>query len=300
MLGPLMKVTKPLSTTQGADIFINYSKREIPFNPELRHHINVRIIPPTEFTTMKEEYANFNHVTLNGIINPIDRILIYNEDEMVGNILNERMRFDIATLLPELSCNKLRYYEPIDGYGYIVPLDYCKDVTYNVQRPLLYLPGVVGYFGDMICVPYNMDLSIRLPNVPARTYELRIQLYGVGLVQPYIDGKITGIPIEFYPDAEKTGYEADEKTEDGGAENDKLMRNRGWMKLPDTYNLGNEVARNSNVRVRRILTKKYFGAGDHWLRLKCVSDGHFEADIDFIEFVPLNIISDPNKPEDRH
>ena len=108
MLGPLMKVTKPLSTTQGADIFINYSKREIPFNPELRHHVNVRIIPPTEFTTMKEEYANFNHVTLNGIINPIDRILIYNEDEMVGNILNERRRFDIATLLPELSCNKLR------------------------------------------------------------------------------------------------------------------------------------------------------------------------------------------------
>ena len=36
---------------------------------------------------------------------------------MVGNILNERMRFDIATLLPELSCNKLRYYEPIDGYA---------------------------------------------------------------------------------------------------------------------------------------------------------------------------------------
>ena len=93
---------------------------------------------------------------------------------------------------------------------------------------------------------------------------------------------------------------ADKETEDGGAENDKLMRNRGWMKLPDTYKIGNDVARNSDVRVRRILTKKYFGAGDHWLRLKCVSDGHFEADIDFIEFVPLNIISDPNKPEDRH
>ena len=181
-----------------------------------------------------------------------------------------------------------------------MPLDYCKDVTYNVQRPLLYLPGVWGYFGDMICVPYNMDLSIRLPNVPARTYELRISLYGVGLVQAYIDGKITGIPIEFYTDPEKTGYEADEMTEDGGAENDKLMRNRGWMKLPDTYNLGNDVARNSNVRVRRILTKKYFGAGDHWLRLKCVSDAAFEADIDFIEFVPLNIINDPSKPEDRH
>ena len=301
MQGPLMKVTKPLSTSKGADIYINYSHREIPSNPALRHHVNVRIIPPTEFVTMREEYADFNHVTLNGIINPIDRVLIYNEDEMVGNILNERMRFDIATLLPELSCNKIRYYEPVDGYNYIVPLDYCKNVTYRVQRPLLYLPGVDGYLGDVVSMLYDMDVSIRLPNVPPRTYELRISFYGVGVVQAYVDGEITGIPINFYTNPNVTGYVADEKTEDGGDENDKLMRNRGWMKLPDTYNLAMvDVARNSDVRARRILTRKYFGAGDHWLRLKRVSDGTFEADMDFIELVPLNIISDPTKPEDRH
>ena len=31
------------------------------------------------------------------------------EDEMAGNILNERMRFDFGTLLPELSGNNIRY-----------------------------------------------------------------------------------------------------------------------------------------------------------------------------------------------
>ena len=99
MQGPLMKVTKPLSTAQGIDVFINYSKREIPFNPNMRHHVNVRIIPPTEFSNMKKEYADFNPTALNGILHPIDKILIYNEDEMVGNILNERMRYDMSTLI---------------------------------------------------------------------------------------------------------------------------------------------------------------------------------------------------------
>jgi hypothetical protein len=301
MQGPLMKVTKPLSTPKGADIYINYSKREVPFNPNMRRHLNVRIIPPTEFCNMNEKYADFNHVALNGIINPIDRILVYNEDEMAGNILNERLRFDVASLLPELSRNKIRYYEPVDGYTHIVPLHYSQNVTSRVQHPFLYLPGVDSYFGDLLLMLDDMDCSIRLPHVPPRTYELRIVMYGLGIVQAYVDDEITGIPVSIYCHPEETGYIPDEKTPDDGVENDKLMRNRGWMKLPDTYNLNSiGPARSCANDARRILTRKYFGNGDHWLRLKCVSDGFFEADFDFIEFVPLHIISDPTKPEDRH
>ncbi len=301
MQGPLMKVTKPLSTPKGADIYINYSKREVPFNPNMRRHLNVRIIPPTEFCNMNEKYADFNHVALNGIINPIDRILVYNEDEMAGNILNERLRFDVASLLPGLSRNKIRYYEPVDGYTHIVPLHYSQNVTYRVQHPFLYLAGVDSYFGDLFLMLDDMDFSIRLPHVPPRTYELRIVMYGLGIVQAYVDDEITGIPVSIYCHPEETGYIPDEKTPDDGVENDKLMRNRGWMKLPDTYNLNSiGPARSCANDARRILTRKYFGNGDHWLRLKCVSDGFFEADIDFIEFVPLHIISDPTKPEDRH
>ena len=63
--------------------------------------------------------------------------------------------------------------------------------------------------------------------------------------------------------------------------------------------LGNIVARDAD-HARLILTRKNFGEGDHWLRFRKVSDGmSFEADFDFIELVPLNIISDPTKPEDR-
>ena len=299
MAGTLMKVTKPLSTTQGADIFINYSKREAPFNQDMRKHINVRIIPPTEFTTIKDEYVNFSNNTLNGIINPIDKILVYNEDEMVGNILNERMRFDIATLLPELSCNKMRYYRPINDYCYYLQANYFKSLRYRALNPLLYLAGTQAYYGDVLSVVDDMDFSIRLPHVPPRTYELRVVLYGHGIVQAYVDDEITGIPFDINTRAEKSGFVPDSETEDNGYDNDKLMRNRGYMKMPATYMLGNIVARDAD-HARLILTRKYFGEGDHWLRFRKVSDGmSFEADFDFIELVPLNIISDPTKPEDR-
>jgi hypothetical protein len=265
----------------------------------MRKHINVRIIPPTEFTTIKDEYVNFSNNTLNGIINPIDKILVYNEDEMVGNILNERMRFDIATLLPELSCNKMRYYRPINDYCYYLQANYFKGLRYRALNPLLYLAGTQAYFGDVLSVVDDMDFSIRLPHVPPRTYELRVVLYGHGIVQAYVDDEITGIPFDINTRAEKSGFVPDSETEDNGYDNDKLMRNRGYMKMPATYMLGNFVARDAD-HARLILTRKYFGEGDHWLRFRKVSDGlTFEADFDFIEMVPLNIISDPTKPEDR-
>ncbi|MBE6303038.1 MAG: hypothetical protein E7089_03780 [Bacteroidales bacterium] len=300
MHGPLMKVTKPLSTNQGADIFINYNKRELPYNKEMLDHLSVRIIPPIEFCNMREEYATFNHNTLNGIINPIDKILIYNEDEMAGNILNERMRFDIATLLPELSCNKIRFYTPVNDYLYYIPTNYCKNLKFGIERPMLYLAGTTGYFADCIGTVKEIDLSIKLPNFPPGTYELRIQLYGVGVVQTYVDNKITGIPIKFNTTAEHTGYVPDAETDDNGLENDKQMRNLGWMKLPDTYKLYETTARDVETIARKILTRKYFGPGEHWLRIKSVSDDISSLSIDYIELVPLNIINDPSKPEDRH
>ena len=75
----------------------------------MRKHTNVRIIELTEFTQMNEQYAAFVPNAGNGIIHPIDKILIYNEDEMAGNILNERMRFNIIAMQPELFSNNIIY-----------------------------------------------------------------------------------------------------------------------------------------------------------------------------------------------
>ncbi len=94
----------------------------------------------------------------------------------------------------------------------------------------------------------------------------------------------------------------DEETEDNCVENDKQMRNRGWMKSPDSFYSfkydGYVPARNAKGFLRRILTTKYLDSGEHWLRIKSLSDLPFV--LDYIELVPLNVINDPLKPEDRH
>ena len=76
MQGTIVKALKPLSTTDGLNIYLNYSKRKIPYNFEMRNHTNVRIIELTEFTQMNERYANFVPNAGNGLIHPIDKILI--------------------------------------------------------------------------------------------------------------------------------------------------------------------------------------------------------------------------------
>lgn len=303
MWGPLMKVTKPLSTANGADIYINYSKREQPYNINMYNHINVRIIPPTEFSNMKKEYANFKFNALNGILHPIDKILVYNEDEMLGNIQNERMRFDFSTLIPELSCNKIRFYAPQNDYLYHIGENYSKNFKFNMSQPLFYRAGLDGcYFGDLMGANKGLDCSFKLPNVPPRTYEIRMSFH-FGFIQTYIDDKITGIPIEAFDfDSRDIGYEYDEETLDNGITNDKQLRNRGWMKSPNTFTdvINNERvnARNSKGNLRRILVTKYLGNGTHWLRIKTLSNEPFM--IDYIELVPIHIVSDPIVPEDRH
>ena len=323
MHGRLMKVTKPLSTTQGADVFINYNKRELPYNIELLDHLNVRIIPPTEFRRMREEYAIFNPNTFNGIINPIDKILIYDENEMSGNILNERLRFDFTTLLPELSCNNIRHSKD----QCFVPYYYCKNIKNDTHANdyFLYRNRSDAMMHDHLNAYEMFDVSFRLPSVPPRVYEIRIAVNEMShagwyqyksVIQTYIDGKPYSVidtrPSYDHPDI---GWKEDEYTFDNGLENDKHMRNMGWMKGPDSYytwdynNGGYISARENKTTLRKIITRMYLSEDEHWIRFKELNPlRDANADLlktkgfvfDYIELVPLKIISDPSKPEDRH
>ena len=317
MQGTLMKVVKPYGTQDAANIYINYSKREIPYNPELHHHLNVRLIETTEFTQADLRHSDFVQNALNGVVQPIDKILIYNENEMVGNILNERMRFDFFSMLPELSSNNVRYYY-LQNEGAnlqtIIPDGYCRNIKSNTNKFQIY--AFTGYYPclniDNITPVGTFALSFRLPPVPSRTYEIRFSCSFRGgywkdepIVQIYIDGKICGLPIDFRMNADdpRIGWIPDEATNDNGIENDKQMRNRGWMKAPDSYYNGAGMPmRNFNHTLRRIIDKRHLGDGEHWIRFRNISEvANTEFfNFDYIELVPLNIISDPNKPEDRH
>ena len=326
MQGTIVKALKPLSTTDGLNIYLNYSKRKIPYNFEMRNHTNVRIIELTEFTQMNERYANFVPNAGNGLIHPIDKILIYNEDEMVGNILNERMRFDVASLQPELSSNNIWHNDAME-----IPTGYCKGIkTHNrgSSTGMKYRYGGSAYNLDGIQLGalggLNFDTSILFPPVPPRTYEIRISVKGTPehferiqnneKYQLYFDDKICGNPllILIVPNNNyDVGWVKDADTYDNGVENDKHMRNLGWMKGPDSWRIasveGNTVvSRDSESSLRKIIHRQYLDEGEHWLRFRYIpptssmQDGPYDIWLDYIELVPLHIVSDPNKPEDRH
>ena len=170
MQGSLMKVVKPLSKPEGSDTYINYSKREYPYNIQLIPHLNVRVIPLTEFVQMKEEYSQFDQMANNGILHPIDKILIYNEDEMYGNILNERIRIDAASLIPELACNNIRFSGSL--YRDIIPDVYSEKI--NIKNgTLYYVSRTSTYNGDNLILDDYFDIEFTLPPLPPRVYEVQ-------------------------------------------------------------------------------------------------------------------------------
>ena len=85
------------------------------------------------------------------------------------------------------------------------------------------------------------------------------------------------------------------------------------MKAPDTYITHNfstgekAPARDDYSIMRKIILTEHIVEGGNWLRFKNIgeisdplSSGYIGYWFDYIELVPLHIINDPTKPEDRH
>jgi hypothetical protein len=120
-----------------------------------------------------------------------------------------------------------------------------------------------------------------------------------------VDGNPKGIPLNMKIAAAdaKIGWIDDPSTLDEGIENDKMMRNRGYMKGGTSYMGGDVSARRRNAALRRIIcTESWDYDGPHYLRFKSVSDdGLDQFMIDYFEFVPKNVYEKPDgTPEDRN
>ena len=114
----IIKATRPsVNSERKDDLILNYSQDEGTRvnNPLMKNHINARVLPISEATTLPG-LEKFDDNTLNGSIHVIDRLLIFAEDEMKGNVLNERMRWDAASLFPELTNNGVRWHERKAGW----------------------------------------------------------------------------------------------------------------------------------------------------------------------------------------
>ncbi len=273
------------------------------------------------------EYANNAR---NGFYYPIDKLLWY-DTNVRESVLNERIRFDVTSLLPELWTLSQR-----GAYaGYYTNNFFKNIINVTESSNLFYLKAGWGgsgtnwfdYQGDEFMCTGVYDLTIKLPPVPRQgTYEIRMaaSLNALrGMAQIYFGDNPnsllpTGLPLDLrltntgyadfsdYKDSKPELYavipwETDVDDEETNRIVDKNLRNQGWMKGPQYYNgITNErQAREDNACLRRIITTQEMSPDKtYYIRFKSAlesTDGQFF--IDYFEIVPSNIYNGA-EPED--
>ena len=303
----ILKVTMPRGSESGSDfgkIYLNYAAQG--------KGQNIKVYSPNEFKKLNDVYAEYNPEALNGALNVIDDILVYDEKIMKDYVLYGIMRFDVSSICSELTNNRIRWKSQsqlnTDGDVYI-PHNYCERVkVYTDDTRLFYLAPHTSwhnYQGDEMMALGFFDFAYCLPPIPEGTYEIRMG-YSASterhVVQVYLDNEVTGLPI----DLRLTGtsplvnWKHDTKDleddEERIAANDKDMKNRGYLKGPTTfYDNEKGLARDNALCLRSVIATKYLTAGSHWLRFKNVNDeddGKAQFMHDYFEIVPVTYLRD--------
>ena len=248
----------------------------------------------------------------NGVYYLIDRPLVYDTD-VRDKVLNVRMRFDAASLMPELSTNGI--YRNDEKICYWVPEGYSDNMKFYQESIVIYQyphPDYWCWYGDEIIGFGLYDFALKLPPVPEGTYEIRygyVPMAQRGITQIYVDDIPQGIPIDLtvntygtYCDP-KIGWVADTGDEEVDNKNDKAMHNRGYMKGPDSqcFTSAKTLARSQQNLLRKIVATQYLTPDmDHYIRFRSVTQNSLEFMLDYIELCPKSVYDNPIQREDRH
>ena len=254
----------------------------------------------------------------NGFVYPISDLLVFGEAERNLMAL-ERMRVDYATIIHELSSNNLRL-----GKYSMFPAGYFENLPIqNSSSHVLYLfcayspistTGWCNYQGDEMMILGLYDVTFRIPPVPvAKEYEIRL---GVshntlrGMCQLYFGEDVNrlkpaGLPYDLRQSAPSVNIPWVEDVEDEATniENDKNMRNQGYMKGPQhfgwTDGKGENMSRDYTGHLRRIVTTERMEPGkSYYLRYKsALKKLDSQLQIDYIEIVPKEVYGG-NEAED--
>lgn len=263
---------------------------------------------------------------INGFFYPIDDILIWNAD-VPQQVLNERMRYDITSLFPEMITNNSRanrrdgadadgrFYFP-DGYlSYVTSMSNKTEFCYLANKSLQgSTSSWCNYQIDEFNIQGIYDFTMKLPPVPyTGTYEIR---YGInandnrGMAQIYIGTNKDNLPAYGTPidlrqssgaSTANTGWVSDDnlKTMEEIQENTKSMRNMGFMKGPQYITFGNGTGRGSSNCLRKIIYNGELKAGvNYYIRFKSVlTSATSQFFYDYLEFVPKSVYA-ADEPED--
>ena len=248
--------------------------------------------------------SNKDNDALNGVYHEIDKILIY-DLKTVTELSSKRIRIDAAAFFPEFTNNNMRIEDLDQPLSWVYPPGYIERLKFSEGTYFSYsnsFGGYLDYQGDEIFLKGLYDFELQTPCIPAGTYEIRFSYQPTGArgaAQLYWDGKPCGIPLDLRITANDPliGWvlPGADPEDPNGFENDKMMRNRGYMKGPNTYYdhinkwYGGKIARNSTASLRRILGIYTFEkAATHKFTVKAIREGQFM--LDFLEFVPIEVI----------
>lgn len=273
--------------------------------------VNIFNYLPDQGKSVRLVNGNYDNDATNGVYHEIDKILEYSVD-VEAMMSTKRLRFDVASFFSELTNNNMRG-RPSDNlstlYRNALPVGYLDRLIVNEQTVVCYSNAhdkLMNYMGDelFVVVPSGRlyDLVFITPPVPAGTYEIRFGYQSNGrrgVAQFYVDGVPSGVPVNLnsvgsHP---SIGYELPGNNVDDiqGFENDKMMRNRGYMKGPNSFKAvvpdwySGSSSRYNIGNLRKILgTYNFSEAGNHEIMVKGLSSGQFQ--IDFIKFVPTSLI----------
>ncbi len=267
---------------------------------------------------------------VNGYIYPISRVnagpatLAYTE-ETRENFQKQRLRFDVAGLFPEFMNNDIRANRVSTNANLCVGLpisvdySYLDDLTIEEGTNFYYLLGLAcawkNYQGDEINVTGRYEMTFRLPPVPKKgTYEIRYAVQNNssyrGMCQVYFGSDTDnlyamGIPLDLRigGTSDLLNWTADTGDDDTDAENDKKMRNNGFMKGPEHYHAGtasSNTARADQYTTRRIIVRQEMDpTKTYYLKFKTVLDDETrQFYMDYIEFCAKEVYDNPNTPED--
>lgn len=269
--------------------------------------VNIEGVKINETNGENENYAR------NGYYFPIDEILLWTRD-VPNKVLNERMRYDICSLLPELMTNGLRMNKT-NGTDWVFKHDYFDNVLNMTDETVFnYLPNQgnagssgtwLNYQTDEWNIQGVYDFTMKLPPVPyTGTYEIR---YGInangnrGMAQIYVGENPNnlaayGIPLDLRLGGSSTmvNWQSDISlgNEDAIMEKDKAMRNNGYMKGPAYFFPASGVPGRDCVNcLRRIVYTGRLEAGKtYYIRFKSVLDSsNTEFFFDYLELVPRTI-----------
>lgn len=248
-----------------------------------------------------EQQSNLS--AINGFVHSLTDMLVYDESNMVNDVLNKRIRFDFYNIPPELTNNNIRWQlVDIQGAsGYVIPNDFCgKHLSFSDESEITMWAsdGWTNFEADELKLNGWYDFTLRMLPMPPGSYEVRLgyrQESWRGIAQIFVDNEIQGIPrdLRITGTDPQVGWIADV---DGpqDSENDKAMHNRGYMKAPASI----YTTQNGGVSLRAMFsclrvvvgqfTWQEYGA--HTLRGKNVYDPNQEFHGDYIEIIPTSQI----------